>query len=361
MDVHAVLGEEGTGTTATAVNLAVALQRAGHHAAVLDLTGDVTALLGLADGASGGDGVPGGTEPLADGGSAAAATVDASLDADVDEATLRDYREASGDGASAPAAGADDGPDGRGRSEPDANGRPVDHLPVIVAGERSVLATASPDRRESLRGDLAFAYDHVIVDAGAGDAGAVDADEVDADEVDDGVTAFADGLVVVTTPDADAVAAAARTVAACTRAGGSVVGAVVNRAGAGTDPSAIRERMRTEVLGTIPEDARTPGLEPVVNTVPGSPAAAAYGRLAEAVVDRAGASGLVDGGPSLDAADPEVPAGKTAEGAVDVGGTTGTDPDDGGAASDDGGHPLGGSGNGDDEESDGGGLLSRFF
>lgn len=318
MDVHAVLGEAGAGATATALNLAVALRGDGHHAAVMDLTGDVSALLAgdLAD-----------AEPLADGGSVAAATVDVPLRADGLEGALREYHERVAADERAFREGESGG------ARPAGRGDGAGHdLPVIVGGGADALADATPERRESLRADLAFAYDQVIVDAGTPEVGAY---------------AFADGHLVVTTPDEDGVDAARRAVVACLGADGLVVGAVINRATADTSVSTIRDRMRTDVVGVIPGDARTPELEPVAYTAPEAPAAAAYGRLADAVADWSGESGLVDGGPEPElATDGDDSADADAE---DAGGST-RHPFDADPGTDS-----------DTDDEDDGGLLSRFF
>lgn len=354
MDVHAVIGDEGVGTTATAVNLAVALRQDGHHAAVLDLTGEVAALLGApaaGDGGSDGEaGADGGETPaatLADGGSVAAATVDAPLSPAGGETGASDGPGASGGAASVP----EDEP-GEGSADADRDYRPVDHLPVIVAGERAALASAPPDRRESLRADLAFAYDHVIVDAARPDE-------------DDGVVAFADGLLVVTTPDDDGLRAATDLVRACSAAGGLVVGTVVERAGEGTDAAAVRERTRTEVVGVIPAGDHPPDREPVAHTAPDSPPATAYRRLAATVADWSGESGLVDGGPGAEPErDPDAGGGSDPE-AGDGNGEAAPSDDEPASRSDgESGHPLDGDSRDDDTDGtddEDGGLLSRFF
>jgi hypothetical protein len=84
------------------------------------------------------------------------------------------------------------------------------------------------------------------------------------------------------------------------------MGTVVNRAGDKTSISEVTDTVGTEAFGVIPEDARTAALEPVFFSVPGSPAANAYGRLAGKTRSWDGTSALVgqasaDGGDDPDA------------------------------------------------------------
>jgi hypothetical protein len=55
----------------------------------------------------------------------------------------------------------------------------------------------------------------------------------------------------------------------------------------------MTDRVGAKAFGVIPADARTPAIEPVAFSVPGSPAAGAYGRLADALLDWDGTSGLL--------------------------------------------------------------------
>lgn len=278
MRVHAVVGGGSVGSTATAVNLAAALRSDGHHAAVLDLTGDVAELFGAA--------APGTlADALAGEGTVSDATVWVDLDPGEIEAELRDYHEATtqDDRAFRVGTAADVAP-----SMPDP-----DTLPVLVQGSRGALGAAAPEHIDDLLADLAFAYDYVIVDAGT---------------LDGSVVTLADGIIAVTTPEEEALAATVRMVVSCDQAGATVLGTVVNRATDRTDISALRDRLRTDMLAVIPDDAREPTIEPVAFTAPETPVATAYDRLAGKIVDWGGDDGLIDGGPEVGvAADGEGP------------------------------------------------------
>lgn len=269
MRVHAVVGGGSAGSTATAVNLTAALRSNGHHAAVLDLTGDVAELFGVTA-----------PETLADAlageGAVSEATVWVDLDPSEAEAELRDYHEATMQDDRAFRAGGDVDVD---PSMPDP-----DSLPVLVQGSRAALDAASPDHIEDLLADLEFAYEYIIVDAGTPDGG---------------VVALTDGIIAVTLPDEESLAATVRTVVSCEQVGATVVGTVVNRATDQTNISALQDRLKTEVLAVIPDDPRKPTIEPVAFTAPETPVAAAYNRLAEKLVDWDGTDGIVDGGPEV--------------------------------------------------------------
>jgi septum site-determining protein MinD len=126
-----------------------------------------------------------------------------------------------------------------------------------------------------------MAYDTLVVDAGNGPA------------AESPVVDGADGVLAVTTPDPAACEAAEADASDCARAGTQVLGAVINRAGETTSVSDLTDRVGAKAFGVVPEDARTPALEPVAFSLPGSPAATAYGRLADALASWDGTSGLL--------------------------------------------------------------------
>jgi septum site-determining protein MinD len=156
------------------------------------------------------------------------------------------------------------------RSPPDEG----PHL-IVVPGSRSLerFAEADPGGLRGVIQSLAEAADFVVCDTGAGLS--------HENAVPLGV---ADGVVLVTTPDAVAIEDAKKTAAFAERAGGSVVGAVLTHAGEATDVSAITDQLGVEMLAVIPESDAV-GNEPLVETAPESYAAEAYQRLASALAD----------------------------------------------------------------------------
>lgn len=254
MHVLGVVGAADTGTTATAVDLGAALRREGHHAAVLDLTGDASALFDIATAGTLADALVG------DGSVGAASTTVDLPHGDIDEA-LAAYATAIGrDPTAFRARGFDVDP---GDPEPGK-------LPLVVGGDRTAIGEASDEALSDARADLAFAYDYLIADAGTLGPAILD---------------LLDGILAVTDTRDDSVTTAEKGIDACTDRGLTVVGAVVNRAGERTDVTALGDRLGTDILAVVPEDGRTPAIEPLAFTAPESPAALAYGRLASSVVD----------------------------------------------------------------------------
>ncbi|MEF8842580.1 MAG: hypothetical protein V5A62_13295 [Haloarculaceae archaeon] len=274
MDVYVVAGGDGAGKTATALNLTVALREAGHYAAVLDvdLGGNVASLLGVEFEATLGDAVAG------DAG-IRAATVERELSVDaLPESDLADYRKALAVDRTQFRAGAEEeGEPVTAEDEPD-----TDTVPVIGGWhDRTEYLSTDPEALSYALGDLAMAYEVLVVDAGNGPA----AESPILDETE--------GVLAVTTPDPAKCDVAKEDATACARDGAQVVGAVINRAGETTSVSELTDRVGAKAFGVVPEDARTTALEPVAFSVPGSPAASAYGRLAEALLDWDGTSGLL--------------------------------------------------------------------
>lgn len=255
MHALGVVGAEGVGATTTAVNLAAALRREGHHAAVLDLSGDAADLFNVATGASLADAVRGDA-------TAADATATVDLPAgDVDDA-LAEYAESLGRDKTAFRAG--DAAVDPGDPEPG-------ELPIAVGGDRAILGDADHDALSDVLGDLAFAYDYLVVDAGT---------------LDPAVAHLSDGVVVVAGPSDDSVSAARDRVADCRNSPIPVLGVVIDRATDRTDVTAVGERVDAKILAVVPDDDRPSDIEPVASTAPEAPAALAFSRLVESVVDR---------------------------------------------------------------------------
>lgn len=307
MEVYAIAGGDGAGKTTTALNLTVALREAGVHAAVLDadLGGNVASVLGvefdatLADAAAGESNV-------------GAAVVEHHLErASLRESDLAAYR-ASLEADRTQFRAGESRPTETAPDEPD-----VDTVPVVAGFEdRATHTGADPVAIEDALTDLVMAYEVLVVDTGNGPVS------------ESPVVSLVGGVLTVTTPDPMKGDAALREGRACADAGTRVVGTVANRAGETTSITRLTDDAGTRAVGVIPEDARSPSLEPVTFAVPESPAAAAYGRLAEKLLGWDGASGLLGPTPAASGDRP-----------------SGTD--------------IAADGDGTDE--DGGGFLSRFL
>jgi len=274
MEVYVVAGGGGAGKTATALNLTVALREAGHYAAVLDadLGGNVASLLGIEFGATLGDAVAGDA-------SVREATVERELSAEgLPEGDLADYREALAADRTQFRAGAEArGGTVTAEAEPD-----IGMVPVVGGWrDREDHLSADPEALSYALGDLAMAYDVLVVDAGNGPAAE--------SPITDGV----DGVLAVTTPDPATCEAAEADATNCARGGTQVVGVVINGADETTSVSELTDLVGAKAFGVVPEDARTPAIEPVAYSVPGSPAASAYDRLAASLLDWDGTSGLL--------------------------------------------------------------------
>lgn len=324
MHVLGVVGAAGTGTTATAVDLTAALRRAGHHAAILDFTGDAAALFDVDTRATL-------VEALADDASAAEASATVELPHEDVTDALAEYAEGLGRDPTAFRAGVVEVSPG----EPEPG-----ELPIVVGGDRDAIDEVDDATLEAVRADLAFAYDFLIADVGT---------------LGPSTARLQDGVLAVTDTRDEPVETAQEGIAACTREGLTVVGAVVNRAGERTNVSELADRLGVTVLAVVPADDRTPAVEPIAFTAPETPATAAYGRLATRVAAWDGPAGLVDGGhgPTV-AADGDGP-----------GGTGDRDPDAGatghGSGDDDSEEHAVGDADADDDGDEGdGGLLGRL-
>lgn len=272
MELYGVAGGEDAGTTATALNLTVALREAGHYAAVLDadLGGNVASLLDVEFDATLGDVVTG------EAGVRAATTERALSTASLPEDDLEAYREALAVDRTQFRAGDDERP-------PPAEGEPDTDMVPVIGGwdDRAEHVSTDPAALSDVLDDLTMAYDVLVVDTGDGPA------------AESPLVGLADGVLAVTTPDPETCEATSEDATACARAGAQVIGAVINRAGETTSVSEVTDRVGATAFGVVPEDARTPALEPVAFSVPGSPAANAYDRLATALFEWDGTSGLL--------------------------------------------------------------------
>jgi septum site-determining protein MinD len=321
MHVYAVAGGDGSGKTATALNLAVAFRANGQYAAVLDATLDdnVSALLGIDHDHTMED-VLDGDASLRD------ATVDFPLSPDrVPESDLLEYRRSIiGDRTRFREREAD--PDGVDSTDfPD-----VGEVPIIAGWPSSRrLASASEAALEDALQELVMAYDCIVVDTG-GESIAGTAP-----------VAVADGVAVVTTSDRTHTDTATQIARDCQRNDAPIIGTVVNRVGDDVSVTDVTGTVGIEAVGVVPSDDRTPALEPVRYAVPDSPAADAYDRLASSLDEWQGAieeqaSSATDGGGPGSAGSPH-------------------DPDGGGDRRD------GRERDGTDDDEDSGGFLSGLF
>jgi septum site-determining protein MinD len=225
--VYAVASAKGgVGKTTTAANLAAALSAAGARVAAVDADLAMPNLAGA-------------------------------LGADGRGATLHDVLAGRADVATATVSGVED--------------------VAVVPGDPDVDAYRETDP-EGLADVLAglSTYDYVLVDTGAGLSHDTLVPLTGADEV-----------LLVSTPDRDALGDTGRTREVAERVGATVAGAALTRTRAGTDVDAAGDRLGVAVLGSVPEStAVADGTEvgrPVVARAPGSPAAAAYRSLAAAL------------------------------------------------------------------------------
>jgi septum site-determining protein MinD len=152
----------------------------------------------------------------------------------------------------------------------------------VLAGATALDAyrDADPTGLEGVIDDLEGEYDAVVVDTGAG---------LSHDTVVP--LGLANEVLLVTTPDRDAVGDTVRTHEVADRVGGTVAGVALTRVreGEGLDADAVADRLDLSVVGSIPEDdavrAAADAGVPVVEHAPRSPAAGGYraltGTLAE--------------------------------------------------------------------------------
>lgn len=319
MHVYAVAGGDGSGKTATALNLAVAFRANGQYAAVLDATlnDNVSALLDI-------DHERTMEDVLKGDGSLREATVDYPLAPErIPEDELLAYRRnLIGDRTRFRESEAD--PDGVEATDFPA----VDEIPIIAGWPSSRrLASASEAALDDTLQDLVMAYDCIVVDTG-GESIAGTAP-----------VAVADGVAVVTTSDRTHTDTATQIARDCQRNDAPIIGTVINRVEDDVSVTDVTGTVGIEAVGVVPADDRTSALEPVRYSVPDSPTADAYDRLAGSLDEWEGA------------------VKEQASSATDGGGPgSGGSPHDQGAGAD----RQEADGN-DDEDEDGGGFLSGLF
>ncbi|MFB6143171.1 MAG: AAA family ATPase [Halorientalis sp.] len=146
----------------------------------------------------------------------------------------------------------------------------------MLAGDDSLtaFAMADPGELERVLRTLAASFDRVVVDTGPAMARETVVP-----------MRAADGVLLVTTPRAEAVADTRTTAALVERVGGTVVGAVLTRAAVDFDVATVADRIGTEVLAVVPEFPADQQGVPVLEADE-SYAAQAYRTLASKLADR---------------------------------------------------------------------------
>lgn len=333
MDIYAVAGPDGAGKTATALNVAVAFRTGGRYAAVLDadVEGNVTALLDIEPERTLDD-VLEGDATLRD------ATTEYELSPEgVPETDLEAYHRALAEDRRSFRSAEQELPGIEDTTFPE-----IDSVPVIAGwpSERRIAAT-DPAELEELLQELVMAYDAIVVDTGGESVAAT------------APVAVADGVAVVTTPEEPHVGTANAMAGECQRNGAPLIGTVVNRATDETSITDVTGEVGLQAVGVVPADERTPALEPVRYAVPDAPAASAYDRLANSLVEW-GKSVAAEADSAADGGGPE------ASPATDTEDTDGTD----GAAPDESEQADAGESEGekdeDEDDGGGGGLLGRL-
>lgn len=224
-------------------------------------------------------------------------------------------------------------------------------LPGHPAVER--FADADPAGLPAVVDALRGSYDLVLVDTGAG---------LSHDTVVP--LGLADGVLVVTTPQATAVTDTAKTLDIADRFGGDVRGLLVVDLGTDADPEAeaVAEALGVPLLGAVPADDAVPASaatgRPLVEVDPESAAAVAYRDLAAALLDGATEDDDPADAPDGDAGDEGTADHDDREVEPSGSGTGGQDPgegdarDGGGDAGDGGGEGLQLPDSGDDGPAD---------
>ncbi len=151
----------------------------------------------------------------------------------------------------------------------------------VVPGETalSAYAEADPGELQSVI-NVHSQADYVLIDVGAGISHETSLPLSIADEV-----------LLVSTPERDALQDTEKTRQLTNQLGGTVTGAVITRAEQSTPVSEmVTGTLGTEILATIPEDAAVPDAlavgEPLTDYAPRSPAAEGYRELVAALTDR---------------------------------------------------------------------------
>ena len=143
---------------------------------------------------------------------------------------------------------------------------------TVVPGEQSLeaFADADPAKLRKVIATLRNAYDVVLVDTGAGLSHEVTVP-----------LGLADGVLLVTTPDAIAIGDTDKTAQLAERVDGAVIGAVVNRVTRHTDVAAVADDVQSPLLAVVPDDALATTAEPLLLNAPESDATEAFRKLSQ--------------------------------------------------------------------------------
>jgi septum site-determining protein MinD len=144
---------------------------------------------------------------------------------------------------------------------------------TVLAGDAEHLEAVSKAEPAALRPvieHLRDEHDLLVVDTGAG----LSHEALVAAHA-------ADGLLLVTTPDEFAARDTHKTGDLAERVDADLLGAVVTRAGIGTDTDALADQLGVEVLATIGEDREVTGGEPALLSHPDSRLADDYADLGD--------------------------------------------------------------------------------
>jgi|APHM01.1.fsa_nt_gi ATPases involved in chromosome partitioning len=151
----------------------------------------------------------------------------------------------------------------------------------VVPGETalSAYAEADPSKLQSVI-NVHSQADYVLIDVGAG-----------VSHESSLPLSIADEVLLVSTPERDAVQDTEKTRQLTNQLGGTVTGAVITRVEESTPVAeTVSGTLGTEILATIPEDAAVPDAlavgEPLADYAPRSPAAEGYRDLVAALTDR---------------------------------------------------------------------------
>jgi septum site-determining protein MinD len=142
----------------------------------------------------------------------------------------------------------------------------------IIPGEPSLDAYAQtdPDKLRRVANTLSNTYDVVLIDTAAGLSKETTVP-----------LELADGVILVTTPDHVSLTDTGKTGTIAELVDSEILGALLLRATAETPIADIDEEFAFPILGGIPSDLDAAGEEPLVNTSPESPAAAAFQELVD--------------------------------------------------------------------------------